>query len=344
MLRVAALAATLLLGFALWLPSAPARASAATCFGKFPNPITDICWSCVLPISIGSFRLGTFNQEDIENPGSPICTCPGYPIRIGLAIGFWEPARQIEATRTPWCFPTLGGLSVDAGGAAPPGAQEARPAISSSSSTRSSFYQVHYYVNPVLYWLKVLLDNKCLEGGSLDLAYVTEVDPLWNDSDLTTIINPEALLFANLIAQAACAADCIAATVGFPLDPLLWCAGCNGPAFPLNGQVPAHVGGVQASSLLAQRMLFKMHRQFLARRTWGYDALCGAVPDPVTYKRGYKTQMLYPIANTTKIDGKCCQPLGRTTVLWGSGKEYPVKGEDFSYLVFRKKNCCFTIN
>ena len=44
--------------------------------------------------------------------------------------------------------------------------------------------------------------------------------------------------------------------------------------------------------------------------------------------------------NTAKLDGRCCQPYGRTTTLWGAGKEYPVQGEDFSYLLFRQRNCC----
>ena len=30
-----------------------------TCTGRFPNPITDICWSCILPISIGSATRNT---------------------------------------------------------------------------------------------------------------------------------------------------------------------------------------------------------------------------------------------------------------------------------------------
>ena len=50
------------------------------------------------------------------------------------------------------------------------------------------------------------------------------------------------------------------------------------------------------------------------------------VLDPVMDKRAYKTQMTYPIPNTAKIDGQCCQPFGRTTILWGAGKEYPGAG------------------
>ena len=41
---------------ALCLLAASSLATAAgmaTCTGKFPNPLTDICWSCLLPITIG---------------------------------------------------------------------------------------------------------------------------------------------------------------------------------------------------------------------------------------------------------------------------------------------------
>ena len=53
-----------------------------------------------------------------------------------------------------------------------------------------------------------------------------------------------------------------------------------------------------------------------------------------------KTQLTYPIPNTAKTAGRCCQPFGRTTIDWGAGKEYPVRGEDFAFLLFRKRNCC----
>mgnify|MGYP001583439016 CR=1 FL=1 len=41
--------------------------------------------------------------------------------------------------------------------------------------------------------------------------YFTEVAPLWNDDELTSYINPEAVVFGNPIAQALCSADCAAA-------------------------------------------------------------------------------------------------------------------------------------
>src|SRR3546814_1441818 len=74
----------------------------------------------------------------------------------------------------------------------------------------------------------ILTDMACLEQSSVDIAYVTEIDPLWQDDTLTALINPEVALFANPLAQTACAADCGAATGKLPLDPLFWCAGCLG--------------------------------------------------------------------------------------------------------------------
>ena len=94
-------------------------AGTATCTGKFPNPITDICWSCILPISIGSARIANFgDQEDTDNPPSPLCSCLVNPI-VGLSIGFWEPARHVEVVRKPFCLVSLGGVDLDPGIPAP---------------------------------------------------------------------------------------------------------------------------------------------------------------------------------------------------------------------------------
>ena len=107
--------------------------------------------------------------------------------------------------------------------------------IKALSTTKQSFYQVHWYVYPVIYWLELLVDFLCLEQQSFDVAYMTELDPLWNADELSFILNPEAALFGNPIAQAACAADCAATSAGFPMDMLFWCGGCQGSLYPFTG-------------------------------------------------------------------------------------------------------------
>ncbi len=211
-----------------------APASAQSCTGRFVNPISDVCWECIFPISIGPITIGSVSGVlDTPNPSSPICLC-GSPIpRIGLSLGVWEPARLVDATRAPWCFPNLGGLTINPGLPAGRG----RTGAAGGDGAKGSVWHAHYYMYPLLSWIGVLLDLGCLEGGGLDIAWASELDPAWLDDELTFLLNPEAALFANLPAQAACAADCAASSVGLPLDPMFWCAGCQGGMYPLTGNI-----------------------------------------------------------------------------------------------------------
>jgi len=308
-----------------------------TCVGKFPNPITDVCWSCSFPLTIGAATVFSMDQENNKSsPNNPVCACGGGIPRVGVSTGFWEPARIAEIVRRPYCFVSLGGIKIDPGIDAPNHAQSAHK----EAKPKSAFYQVHWYTAPLMFWLELLLDENCLEKGTFDVAYFTEVDPLWADSLTSFIINPDVALYANPIAQAVCAADCIAATAGFPRNELYWCAGCQGSIYPLTGWVGNHIAGVRSAELLMQRFTNKAHRQGMIWAGAGDDGLCNLYPQIVMDKTNYKAQMLYPIPATQKISGKCCQPYGRTTAIWGSGKEYPYKGEDFSFQIFRKRDCC----
>jgi conjugal transfer pilus assembly protein TraU len=49
------------------------------------------------------------------------------------------------------------------------------------------------------------------------------------------------------------------------------------------------------------------------------------------------------VCSSDLINGKCCQNLGESSILWGSAKEFPIAGEDFAYLLFRKRNCCMIL-
>lgn len=311
----------------------------AKCVGRFVNPISDICWSCIFLITIGGMRVSA-SGEDTPNTTQPLCSCPPSmlrPIPIGIPISFWEPVRMVDVTRTPYCLVNLGGIQMMEKGVQGAGSVENARQNGNASRMRDSFYQVHWYMYPVLYWLELIVDLVCMEKGDVDLAYITELDPFWNDDETAFILNPEAVLFANPIAQAACAADCVMASTGFGRDELFWCGGCQGSMYPFSGSIPAHVGGVQASLLALQRMVAKLHREGLLWGTVGADAWCGKYPMPIIKKTQYKTQMLFPIPST---GSRQCHPLGRSEVIWGSGKEFPYQGEDFGYLIWRKRSCC----
>lgn len=313
------------------------NANGSSCSGRFVNPITDICWSCLFPISIGPVKVNSGGREDTANPKSIPCFCPKPPLPLvpGIPVGFWEPARLVDVTRVPFCMVSMGGLKM--------GKSTVGYGVHGASGDRrsqSSFYQVHWYVYPVIYWLELLMDFLCLEQQNFDVAYITELDPLWNADELSFILNPEVVLFGNPIAQAACAADCTAATAGFPLNSLFWCGGCQGSLYPFTGNNAAHNGGIQSSLLMVERMMAKLHRELLLWGTSGTGnaEICQKYPMPIIKKSQYKTQMTYP--RPTTRGPMACNPLGRTEVIWGSGREFPYKGEDFGYLIWRKKNCC----
>lgn len=308
------------------------------CHGKFANPLTDVCWSCLFPISIGSVHVFSGGQSDTTNPSLPLCTCPMVPtgIRIGISLGYWEPIALVDVTRHPYCMVNLGGLQLTQGGFGREGEVD-----DSTPSQSGSFYDVHWYKFPLMYWLNILTDAICVEKSDFDIAYLTELDPTWHDDELTFLLNPEALLFGNIIAQAACAADSIAALAGLPIDALFWCAGSQGSMYPLNGVVQQHIGGVQASTLLTERMTYKMHREGLVWDSVGQNspALCYTYPAPIIPKSRYRYQMVNPIPTASGgEDG--CHAFGHTTTLWGALHEYPYAGEDFGYLVWKKRNCC----
>lgn len=317
----------------------PVAAEAKKCTGRMVNPLTDVCWSCILPISIGAAPVVPGQTSDTPNFTSPVCVCPAPPpvfLRPGMAVGFWEPIRMVDVTKEPFCFVGIGGLKIDPGLQVGSGGD---PEVGTGTELNPATWHVHWYIYPVFTLINILLDAICIESTqSFDVAYLTEVDPMWTDDELAFILNPEAILFGNLIAQAACAADCVAASFRLPLDPLFWCNGCQGGMYPTNGKVITHNTSVQSSSLAMARLLFKLHRVALLPITSGPEAVCSAIPSPMIKKSQYRTQMTVPVPTLDPALG--CNPLGKGTFFWESFREVPVTGEDFNYLLWRKRNCC----
>ena len=302
------------------------------CVGRFVNPITDICWKCIFPIKVAGIEVVAGNPS-LSTSRNPICRCkrPPFGELPGIPISFWEPVRLVDVTRTPYCLVNMGGIQIANTGIRGHGSVGQNP----TAGTYHSFYNVHWYVYPITYWLEILTDFLCLENSAIDLAYLTELDPLWNDDEKSFILNPEAVLFGNHLAQAACAADCVAATAKLPRNELFWCMGCQGSFYPFTGTISSHTGGVQASLLATGKFMAKLHREGLLWGTYKRAGLCGKYPMPIIKKDMYRLQMTYPLPTSTQ-----CYTMGHSSVLWESGKEFPYKGEDFGYLVWRARDCC----
>lgn len=305
----------------------------------FVNPITDICWSCVFPIFIGPVPVATAGQVDSGASNGyppPVCICPKATppwFRIGIGVTFWEPYRIAEAVREPWCSPMLGGISLGSASSSVAGQGGNRTTQRNSESV--SFYHVHWFVYPVMYWFNMMVNDNCVYPEQFDVAFMTELDPMWNNDEMSFILNPEAVLFNNPVAQAACAADCLSASLWNPLDPLFWCLGCQVGLHPLTGTVKPHEGGLASSTVAVQRMHAILHRSFLALNASTPAAMCMPLPAPIMQKSWYKTQLLRPIPITY-----AAHSYGMTTNVWNTGKEFPIKGEDYAYMIWRRRVCC----
>ena len=105
-------------------------------------------------------------QEDIPNPSNPVCSCGVNPT-IGLSIGFWEPARHVEAVRKPFCLASLGGIDLDPGIPAPAAARFTRP---EGDGDGGQLLPGALLREPGAVLLEVVTDFPCLERGSFDLA------------------------------------------------------------------------------------------------------------------------------------------------------------------------------
>lgn len=305
----------------------------ADCAGHFINPITDICWSCLFPISIGDATVVSGDNPDTANPSSPIQVCPmAIGWRVGLAIGYWEPFATTDVTKSPYCLVNLGGVKLNIAYGAVDGTTEPKDAGSTGA-----FYEVHWYKYPLIYWLNLITSLGCLESGDYDIGYVSELDPQWDDDSLSFLTNPEDILFANPLSQMACVADSVAAATGSAINQLFWCMGSQGATYPLTGHISAEYSTLENSVLLSERMDFKLHRGGFVEDSFGEnEAVCNQSYRPILPKDRYRYEMENVIP-----DANSCHPFGRTTSLWQVGKMTPADSGNYGYLIWRKRNCVF---
>ncbi len=309
------------------LPAGPAVAG--QCGPGFVNPVTDVAWQCIFPIRIGGMiQVSAGAPEDPDTLDSAVCVCNhGAVPTVGVNVSFWEPARLIDTVSDPYCFMAMGSKLAN------PTPGQLGGALYRGDGTSRAFQQMHYYVFPAWALLDLFTNLPCLEQGGFDVAMVSEVLPHWNNAIVGMIINPEAALFGNPAAQFACAADSVAAVSGLPRNELFWCMGSWGSTYPLTGSITAP-DYVQAHAGIAARSLYLMGRTGLLLDPGVTH--CGAVPTPIWKKRHYRLQAVKPVRDHT------CRAIGRSGLLWTHGKNPPMAGDNFAWMVFRKVKCCVT--
>lgn len=313
--------------------------SQGTCNGAFPNPLTDICYDCMFPITLAGNALSFGSQGTDYDTGAsttPVCLCANT-LSAGIPIGIWEPRYMVDTTNKPGCMPLLGGVDIS-----PPynsaeyGADIENDAAIKGAS-KSAFLHVNEYINPVMTALGVIASSPCFDSRSFDIPYISWADPSWNDDALSLLLTPYAYAFAGIPSIAAEMPDAIAATVGFPFASLFWVAGSWGPMYPLTGNVNTFNTPEQVAHLVLTRLFAKLHAAGTQQSAAGQDALqaCSAygLPQLIMDKRQYKINRIFPFPDNT------CTPVGRPLLLQEAGAARP-QDKDYGYFVFQRKDCC----
>ena len=282
----------LLAGAAMFVAALTVNA-ATVCQGKILNPVTDVCWSCVFPVKIGG-KASVLPDPD-TGAGGPFCTCgKGLNLRAGVTFSFWEPLRTAEIVRHAGCLPSMGGVNMgDMGLRISDHVKVHSHEPDGSMKRHTDFRQVHWYATPWLFILEALLDDGCLDQQTFDLAYMSELDPLWDDTLSSFILNPDAALFANPIAQGACAADCTSASSGLPQNSLYWRSGCQGNVFPLTGWSASLTSHTAVWQLMTHRFAMKLSREGLLLAAHGSKGLCESFYEPLMRKDVWRTQLVW---------------------------------------------------
>jgi conjugal transfer pilus assembly protein TraU len=266
------------------------------CTGKLFNPLTDPDWNNVFPITIAGVPLGAginpINPLMAVMP--PVCICPtilGFPF-IGIGVTYWQPLLVAEIERRPGCLSSLGGINILPGYSMLHSEQSVAGAGRGKSTNRM---QVHLYSYPLFGMLEMMKTISCKAPSGFSLSYVTEVDPLWQDDAWGAVFAPEAALFANPIAQAACAVDAVAASMGMPLDAMFWCAGSLGGVYPLTGNSQHSGDPFTLNNQVLSKFIARHHRMGLQWQTIGPTAICFSHPNPVWVKSQYRFNQIGPI-------------------------------------------------
>ena len=296
-----------------------------------PQILATMCHMCIFPLSVSGIQLMQGNMPDPSHMvGSPVCICTDPFPRVGIPVGYFEPSRLIDVVSDPYCFPTLG-----VNGGTPSALSGSRSGGQGTGTTsKKTFMQVHYLIFPAYAMMEIATDFICMDTGGVDAAYISEVDPTWQDDTLAAFQQPDALLFGNPISNLACIADSTASAFFSPLDPLFWCMGSWGNAYPLTGSKPTSDSYMQDVAGIAAKAIYKLHRDLILWGTFGQAGLCGRYPMPIWIKTAYRLQPVIPVPNPIAT------VIGQSGLLWDWGKNPPMTFDNFGFMLFKRRECC----
>ncbi|MGN1393629.1 MAG: TraU family protein [Succinivibrionaceae bacterium] len=301
----------------------------------FSNILDNVPFEESIPLYVAGGYIGSGKHNLPSNASHKyFCNCKDNDgiVNSGLVLGMWEIAYLIEFTRVPNCSLVLGGISLPI--------KNTRVGTSGNNENDSSdlmFYHAHLYSFPLYSMLNMFSEIRCgqYDYMDLDLLYASELDPSWNDELVSLKEHPETLSLANKNIVSSCAYDVKNSMQGEINNDLFYCAGSWGFLYPLSGYVGNTGSIAENTSLLAVRLLTKLHRRNLLANTMGNDNLCGNNSSMMMDKELYRFSMLYPTPEKSSAHA-----LGSPVSYWQGDSRVPPGMHDAIYVVWRYRNCC----
>lgn len=268
----------------------------SVCEGKFFNPLTDTDWNTMFPITMMGAPMGT--GTNAVNPlmamMPPVCVCPtifGFPF-VGVGVTYWQPNYVAEVERRPGCLSSMGGINILPGYSMLASEQTRNHHERGKATNRM---QVHFYSYPLFEMMNMMSSSMCKSVSGFNLAYVTEIDPLWQDDTWSAIWSPESALMTNPLFTAACAVDGVAASTGYPLDAMFWCQGTWGAVYPMSGNSQHSGDPFTLNNSILGKFMARSHRMGLQFQTIGPTAMCFSHPNPIWVKSQYRYNQVAPV-------------------------------------------------
>lgn len=254
----------------------PAQAGKPGCVGKMWNPLTDLEFRLMGGIKIGPFPLmkAPTLGEPPAHKVSPACFCKdGLNTGWGFSISFWTPSYINDVARQGGCLGFMAGTNILPAFVNLSSGQETT--MHTPRSEGATSMQIHWaYADVSAIAGKQLFEKCSASRGSMEIAYLTEVDFIHNNDVYAALMAPQnaILAAAPLLAQTVCGVESMSNTLGDWRDSGL-CAWA-GTRFPLSGTSIGKTSAQVTNMDVSIKYLARSALMGTIKKTMGDDAVC----------------------------------------------------------------------
>ena len=303
-LRISLGAAAIALAAAV---ATPALAATPGCVGKMWNPISDLDFRLMGGISVAGINF----MEAPERLGEPpkhkaeaVCFCKnGLKTGFGIGLTFWMPSYINDMARQSGCMGFLNGVNILPGFISQSSGQEYNAHAQRKDGVTNM--QIHWAYADVTAIAGKSLFEKCdAVTGAMSIAYMTELDFIFQNDVYSVIMTPQASILAAspLLSQMTCGMESVANTLGGWQD---WgvCA-WKGSRMPYSGTAIAKDSAQVSNMDITVKYLSRSSLLGTTMRTMGKDATCKPVYSPFYDPFQHRYQWSYPgkVATRYNVD------------------------------------------